>query len=152
MSNSISRRRFMANSLILATALATLGISLGKSRALSFDEYFSYDGLGLADLVQRGEVSGAELLELAIARTEQVNPSVNAVVEKLYERARAEAAAPLPLRNAVRRSRAAANHISRPSYLAAPHTIFAADLLGPPPPVPAQWGSASEPRRSRSTI
>ncbi|MBK6789968.1 MAG: amidase [Betaproteobacteria bacterium] len=57
-----------------------------------FAEYTRYDGLGLAALVQRGEVSPAELLEAAIARIEAHNPSLNAVVRKRYEAARAEAA------------------------------------------------------------
>ena len=55
-----------------------------------FAEYTRYDGLGLAALVQRGEVSPAELLEAAIARIEAHNPSLNAVVRKRYEAARAE--------------------------------------------------------------
>ena len=57
-----------------------------------FAEYTRYDGLGLAALVQRGEVSPAELLEAAIARIEAHNPALNAVIRKRYEAARAEAA------------------------------------------------------------
>jgi amidase len=51
-------------------------------------EYGDYDGLGLAELVARGEVTAAELVEEAIARIEELNPRLNAVVFKGYELAR----------------------------------------------------------------
>ena len=63
---------------------------------MSFKEYADYDGLGLADLVTRGEVSPPELLEAAIARTEAHNPVINAVVYKAYDEARAAAKSDLP--------------------------------------------------------
>jgi amidase len=55
---------------------------------MSFAEYSDYDGLGLAHLVRRGEVSPAELLEEAITRTEKHNGVLNAVVYKAYDEAR----------------------------------------------------------------
>jgi amidase len=58
-------------------------------------EYDKLDALDLATLVRRREVSAAELLEEAIARTERVNPQINAVIAKLYEEARLQAQAPL---------------------------------------------------------
>lgn len=61
-----------------------------------FAEYERYDGLGLAALVARGEVSPAELLEAAIARVEARNPLVNAVTLKLYEYGRAAVTRGLP--------------------------------------------------------
>ncbi|BBK34351.1 amidase [Stella humosa] len=59
------------------------------------DDALDLDAIGQADLVRRKEVSPAELVEAAIARIERVNPQVNAVVIKTYERARAAAAGPL---------------------------------------------------------
>lgn len=59
-------------------------------------EFDSYDGLGLADLVRRGDVSAGELLDIAIARVEAGNPELNAVVSRLYDQARAAVAAGLP--------------------------------------------------------
>lgn len=53
-----------------------------------FVEYAQYDGLGLAELVRRSEVSATELLDAAIARTEQYNSALNAVTYKLYDQAR----------------------------------------------------------------
>ena len=53
-----------------------------------FSEYGQYDGLGLAELVRRKEISPRELLEEAIARTEAVNPRLNAVIHTMYDHAR----------------------------------------------------------------
>jgi len=47
-----------------------------------------------AELVRRREVSPLELVDAAIARIERLNPQLNAVITKRFERARAEAAAP----------------------------------------------------------
>ncbi|MBL1098528.1 amidase [Streptomyces coffeae] len=44
-------------------------------------EYVTYDGVGLADLVARGEVAPAELASLAQQASDAVNPRINAVVE-----------------------------------------------------------------------
>ncbi|HTO42154.1 MAG TPA: amidase [Rhizomicrobium sp.] len=63
---------------------------------MSFADYESYDALGLAGLVRRKEVSAAELLEAAIARIERHNPTLNAVVYKAYDEARATATSKLP--------------------------------------------------------
>src|SRR4051812_41294235 len=63
---------------------------------MAFAEYAHFDGLGLADLVRRGEVSPGELVEAAIERIERRNPVLNAVVHKAYDEARAVAAGPLP--------------------------------------------------------
>ena len=53
-----------------------------------FAEYAHYDGLGLADLVKKKEVSAAELCEEAITRIERVNPVLNAVITPMYDLAR----------------------------------------------------------------
>jgi amidase len=63
---------------------------------MAFDEYAEHDGLGLAALVAKGEVSPAELVEAAIARVERHNGTLNAVVYKAYDEARATAAGDLP--------------------------------------------------------
>ncbi|HEX2591135.1 MAG TPA: amidase family protein [Rhizomicrobium sp.] len=55
---------------------------------MSFAEYSDYDGIGLAHLVRRGEVSPAELLEEAITRAEKHNGVLNAIVYKAYDEAR----------------------------------------------------------------
>lgn len=53
-----------------------------------FQDYQDFDGLGLAALIRRGEVSASEVLEAAIARIEAVNPQLNAVVRPLFDKAR----------------------------------------------------------------
>jgi len=58
-------------------------------------QYERYDGLGLAELVRKREVSALELVEESIARIEVVNPKINAVICKLYDAARLAAAGPL---------------------------------------------------------
>jgi Asp-tRNA(Asn)/Glu-tRNA(Gln) amidotransferase A subunit family amidase len=59
-------------------------------------EYERHDGLGLAELVRRREVTAAEVVEEAIARIEARNPAINAVVAKLYDQARKAIASGLP--------------------------------------------------------
>ena len=61
---------------------------------MAFNEYADYDGLGLAELVAKGEVSASELAEEAISRIEKHNPTLNAVVTKLYDMGREAAKAP----------------------------------------------------------
>jgi amidase len=54
------------------------------------------DATGLADLVRRGEVSPVELVDAAIGRIERLDPDLNAVIHRQFERARAEASGTLP--------------------------------------------------------
>jgi Asp-tRNA(Asn)/Glu-tRNA(Gln) amidotransferase A subunit family amidase len=61
-----------------------------------FKEYDRYDAVGLAQLIQQRQVTAAELLDEAIARTEAANPRLNAVVHKCYDAARQRAREALP--------------------------------------------------------
>src|SRR5512146_756787 len=63
---------------------------------MNVEEFTSYDGLGLAALVQKGAVSAAELLDIAIDQVDALNGGINAVVSRLYDQARAAIAAGLP--------------------------------------------------------
>jgi amidase len=60
---------------------------------MDFETYATQDATALGALVRQGEVSAAELLELAIARVEAVNPKINAVIYRFYDIARAAAKA-----------------------------------------------------------
>lgn len=60
---------------------------------MTFEDYISCDAIELARLVRTGQTSATELAEVAIARAEAVNPSINAIAKPLFERARE--AAPL---------------------------------------------------------
>lgn len=55
------------------------------------DEIAKLDATAQSELVRKGEVSAAELLEAAIARAEKVNPDLNAIVTPMYDLARAAA-------------------------------------------------------------
>ncbi len=56
------------------------------------DELAFLDATAQADLVRRKELTPDELVDAAIARIEQLNPTLNAVITPLYERAREAAA------------------------------------------------------------
>ncbi|WNG26675.1 amidase [Cystobacter fuscus] len=56
---------------------------------MHLNEYTEYDGLGLAELVRRKEVTPGELVRTALAAIERVNPRINAVIGTLEEEARA---------------------------------------------------------------
>nr|WP_174505835.1 amidase family protein [Acinetobacter sp. Marseille-Q1620] len=58
---------------------------------MKYSEYLQYDGLGLAELVKNKEIQAHELLEIAIQRTEKINPKLNAIVIPMYEQARCRA-------------------------------------------------------------
>jgi len=63
---------------------------------MKFEEYRKHDAISLAGLITKRQVSAEELLETAIARAEQVNPAINAIVHKKYERARARSRQAFP--------------------------------------------------------
>lgn len=87
----MKRREFLLGS----STLALTAMSMRTSQAMT-DEFVSYDGMGQAALVRTGQVSSLELVEAAIRRIEKINPILNAVVHKLYDKGRAAAQAPLP--------------------------------------------------------
>ena len=51
------------------------------------DELVKYDAMGLSDLIRKGEITPAELLEITIHRIEKINPKINAVIYKMYDQA-----------------------------------------------------------------
>lgn len=59
-------------------------------------EFGKYDGLGLAELVRRREVSPQDLVESALDAIERLNPTVNCVVQQLRDQALGEIARGLP--------------------------------------------------------
>ncbi|HZQ41009.1 MAG TPA: amidase, partial [Rhizomicrobium sp.] len=59
-------------------------------------DYAKYDGLGLAQLVAKKQVKPIELVDEAIARSEALNPRLNFVVFRDFERAREAARGKLP--------------------------------------------------------
>lgn len=62
---------------------------------MAFAEYEQYDGLGLANLIKKGEISAYELAEAAIHKIEQENGTINAMVYEMFEYGRKLAQAPV---------------------------------------------------------
>jgi amidase len=54
-------------------------------------DYLAHDAIGLAELVRTRQASARELIDIAISRTEAVNPAINAIVLKDYDAARQRA-------------------------------------------------------------
>ena len=54
------------------------------------------DACAQAELVRSGQASPAELIDAAVDRIERVNPVLNAVIHPRFDKARTEAAGPLP--------------------------------------------------------
>ena len=86
-------------------------------------DYDRFDATALAKLVREKQVSPAELLDAAIARTEAVNPRINAVVPRHYDEARA----------AIRACGAAARS----------HTLAWLSATSPPKAMTAWWSRSS---------
>jgi amidase len=63
---------------------------------VNLNEFSSYDGLGLAELVKTKEVKAEELVELSIKGIEKVNPKLNGVVHVIEEEALKEIRSGLP--------------------------------------------------------
>ncbi len=59
----------------------------------AFREYTGYDGLGLAELVRRKQVTPAEILDAALARIAALNPKIGCVPLRMDEMARKQLAA-----------------------------------------------------------
>ncbi|WP_309501048.1 amidase [Saccharopolyspora gloriosae] len=58
---------------------------------MEYADYRRRDGVELAELIGAGEVSASEVLDAALARAEQVNPRLNAITQRLDDRARERA-------------------------------------------------------------
>ena len=93
--SDMNRREIIKTGLVVAAASATSALA-ATGGGLRFEEYRKLDGLALATHIRRGDFSAREVLETAIARAEAVNPALNFMVEKLYDRARAAVQADLP--------------------------------------------------------
>ncbi len=64
--------------------------------AITEEDYQGRDAVGLAQLIAAGQITAAEALEAALARSAKVNPKINAITLDLAERARREVAAKAP--------------------------------------------------------
>ncbi|MDP7546636.1 MAG: amidase, partial [Alphaproteobacteria bacterium] len=55
---------------------------------LTFAEYRKMDATALAAAMAKGDLTAGEVMEVAIARAEAVNPAINAIVHRQYDQAR----------------------------------------------------------------
>ncbi len=62
--------------------------------AFGDDALGDWDAVAVAEAVRTGQVSAAEVVDAAIARTEAVNPALNGLAYRAFDRARDEATAP----------------------------------------------------------
>lgn len=53
---------------------------------MKIEEYIQYDAVGLSRLIKDKEVSAKEVVEAAIARLQEVNPDLNAVIHERTEK------------------------------------------------------------------
>ena len=58
-------------------------------------DFSSYDALGLAELVRTKQVTARELVSASIENIEALNPKLNAVIHKMYDRAIKDAESPV---------------------------------------------------------
>jgi amidase len=63
---------------------------------VKFSDYSKHDGLGLAALIAKKKISAREAVDAAIARAEEVNPKINAIIFKAFDQARDAAKSKLP--------------------------------------------------------
>lgn len=59
-------------------------------------DFHLHDGLGVAELIRQKEISPRDAVLAAISRIEAVNPRLNAVVHRMFDRALKEADGPIP--------------------------------------------------------
>ena len=96
---SLNRRAFLAAS--VAAGLSDCGggaenSPTQKPASLTLSDALARDALGQAELVRSGAVQPIELVEAVIARIEELNPKLNAIVTPMYDLAREAARGEIP--------------------------------------------------------
>ena len=95
---SMGRRAFLAAS--MGAGLSACGGATEppaeKPASVTLSDVLARDALGQAELVRSGAVQPIELVEAVIARIEELNPKLNAIVTPMYDLAREAARANVP--------------------------------------------------------
>ena len=88
----LSRRSFLKSS---TASAASVSFALNSAPATAAprvaDEFIDYDALGMANLIKTGDISAREAVEITIRRIEAMEPIINAVNTRTYDRAFAKA-------------------------------------------------------------
>lgn len=85
---AFSRRSFMKSS--VATVASTIVAGRPSSvfaHPRTTDEFVDYDALGMANLIKSGDITAREALEITIRRIEAMEPIINVINTRTYERA-----------------------------------------------------------------
>ena len=83
----ISRRKFITHSTAACLWGASLTPRFASAASRTLDALVDEDALGMAGLIKRGEISAREAVEITIRRIEAMEPVVNAITTRAYERA-----------------------------------------------------------------
>ena len=97
--STLNRRAFLAASTgvgLSACATSPEVSPAEKSASATLSDVLARDALGQAELVRSGAVQPIELVEAVIARIEELNPKLNAIVTPMYELARSAARTNVP--------------------------------------------------------
>lgn len=89
---SSTRREFLRSGGAGAALLAMAGACSRPPDQTAGTEMAAWDAVETAAKIKGGEVSASEVVEAAIARAERIEPQLNAIVTKTYDRARGAAA------------------------------------------------------------
>lgn len=92
----INRRQALKASAAVAVSAAEPAGAAAPRGKMPVDDYMAYDGIGLAELIARGDISPREVLEAAITRLETVEPRVNCIAQRLFDYGRKQIADGLP--------------------------------------------------------
>ncbi|MBO6899525.1 MAG: twin-arginine translocation signal domain-containing protein, partial [Shimia sp.] len=88
----LSRRSFLkASTAAAASVTVNMRVSPVSAQSRAADEFVDYDALGMADLIKSGEISAREAVEVTIRRIEAMEPILNFMTTRTYERARDKA-------------------------------------------------------------
>ena len=91
----MNRRGFsktLASTLIASAAARTASWGKGALRQpAELDQLVGYDALGLAGLLKKKEVTPLEIVDVVIRRIEALDPALNFMTTRAYERAREKA-------------------------------------------------------------
>jgi amidase len=86
----------LCNLLNHRTAATVLLVTSHRLHAFGDDALGRYDAVGLVEALHAGHVSVPEVVEAAIARAERVQPDLNGIAHRAFDRARTEAQDPRP--------------------------------------------------------
>ena len=95
MDNELINRRNLLKRVAAASVGAAIvsvpsSIEAAKAGSGLAAEYWQYDGLGLAELIAKREISPIELLNAVHTRVDALNPKINAICNRLFDKAEAQ--------------------------------------------------------------